>query len=122
MPAFYRKIDGALVEDRPDGVDFPRTTFFHGGGGVESAPRDILRFAQLFLDQGEVDGARILKPETVRMMMTDRIAEESSFIRRSWGFGASVRYSDEDEGPRTPKRYGWAGGGYARLWVDLEEM
>ena len=122
MPAFYRRVNGALQLDRPYGVDFPRTTFFHGGGGVESAPADIVRFAQLFINGGTVDTARILSPESVRLMMTDHLGEKSPFADgRSWGFGAAVRYPDEDGASGTPRQYGWVGGGYAKLWVDPRE-
>jgi len=118
IPAFFRRVSGALQPDRPYGVDFPRTSFFHGGGGVQSAPRDILRFAQIFLDGGAVGGIRILRPETVRLMMSDHLGDKSRLRGgRSWGFGAGVRF-EEEQGVRTLGQYGWAGGGYARFWVD----
>lgn len=118
MPAFYRRVDGALQLDRAYGVDFPRTTFFHGGGGVESSPQDILRFAQLFLNGGASGGVRILQPESVRLMMTDHLGTKSPFRDgRSWGFGAAVLATESG----TPVQYGWVGGGYTTLWVDLRE-
>lgn len=118
MPAFYRRVDGALQLDRAYGVDFPRTTFFHGGGGVESSPQDILRFAQLFLNGGAVDGVRILHPESVQLMMTDHLGERSPFgDGLSWGFGAAVLATESG----APAQYGWVGGGYTTLWVDPRE-
>jgi CubicO group peptidase (beta-lactamase class C family) len=118
MPAFYRKVNGVLQLDRAYGVDFPRTTFFHGGGGVESSPRDIARFAQLFLHGGMVDGIRLLRPETVRLMMTDHLGAKSPWRGRSWGFGAAVRYAENGSEAGTPGQYGWVGGGYTKFWVD----
>jgi CubicO group peptidase (beta-lactamase class C family) len=118
MPAFYRRVDGALQLDRAYGVDFPRTTFFHGGGGVRSSPQDILRFAQLFLNGGAVGGVRILRTESVRLMMTDHLGAMTPFRDGlSWGFGAAVLVTESG----TPAQYGWVGGGYATLWVDLRE-
>jgi len=113
-PAQYRMVDGAMVLVQAYADPFPRSTFFHGGGGVASAPRDILRFAQLFLHQGSVDGVRILAPQSVAMMMSDQVGEKSTFSDGlRWGFGASVLPAES--GP--PLYYGWVGGGYAILWV-----
>lgn len=118
MPAFYRNVDGVLQLVRPFGVDFPRTTFFHGGGGVEASPQDIARFMQLFLNDGIVNGVRLLSPETVQLMMTDHLGEKSPFgTGLSWGLGAAVSVTEQGE----PMQYGWVGGGYATIWVDLRE-
>ncbi len=118
MPAFYRRVDGVLQLDRAYGVDFPRTTFFHGGGGVESSPQDIWRFAQLFLNSGAVDGVRILRPESVQLMMIDHLGEKSPFDDGlSWGFGAAVLTTESG----APVQYGWVGGGYTTIWADLRE-
>jgi len=118
LPAFYRSVDGVLQLDRPFGVDFPRTTFFHGGGGVEASPQDIVRFMQLFLNNGIVDDVRLLSSETVHLMMTDHLGEKSPFSDGlSWGVGAAVLVTEQGE----PMQYGWVGGGYATIWVDLKE-
>ena len=50
LPEVYRVVDGELKLDRALGEDFSRSTFFHGGGGVRSAPGDILTFGRLFLE------------------------------------------------------------------------
>jgi CubicO group peptidase (beta-lactamase class C family) len=125
LPAVYRRVDGTLQLDRPRGEDFPRSTYFHGGGGVRSAPQDILRFARLFLEGGAVDGVRILQAETVAQMMSDQLGEKApdrwKAAGLSWGFGAAVEYSEDDIGSGTPGQYGWVGGGFAKLWVDPKE-
>ena len=126
LPAVYRRVDGALEVDRPAGKDFPRSTFFHGGGGVRSSPDDVVRFARLFLENGTVNGVRLLRHETVAMMMSDRLGEtapeEWTVHGLSWGFGAAVQVSSEDaEGRAVLEQYGWVGGGFAKLWVDPRE-
>lgn len=122
LPAIYRRVDGALVLDREYGADFPRSTFFHGGGGVRSSPRDLVRFARLFLEGGEVDGVRILRPETIDMMMRDQIGDKAperwKQMNRGWGFGAAVKFTTRPNGASTLDQYGWVGGGFAKLWVD----
>ncbi len=124
-PEFYRAADGQLQLERAYGEDFPRSTYFHGGGGVLSDAADIRTFARLFLDGGSVDGVRILKPETVVLMMSDHLGDKAPErwrpIGRSWGFGAAVRYSPQDRAVGIPRQYGWVGGGFARLWIDPKE-
>jgi CubicO group peptidase (beta-lactamase class C family) len=122
LPEVYRNVDGVLQLDRPYGEDFSRSTFFHGGGGVRSAPADILRFARLFLEGGSVDGVQILKADTIDLMMNDHLGDKAperwQEAGLSWGFGAAVRYSPEESKAGAPEAYGWVGGGFAKLWVD----
>jgi len=125
LPAVYRRVDDELQLDRPRGEDFSRSTYFHGGGGVRSAPQDILRFARLFLDGGSVDGVRILEAETIELMMSDHLGEKAPARWKprglSWGFGAAVEYSEEEKASGAPGQYGWVGGGFAKLWVDPQK-
>jgi CubicO group peptidase (beta-lactamase class C family) len=125
LPAVYRRVDDVLQLDRARGEEFPRSTFFHGGGGVRSAPEDILRFARLFLEGGSVDGVRVLEAETIELMMSDHLGEKAPERWKSrglsWGFGAAVQYSEDDIGSGAPGQYGWVGGGFAKLWVDPEQ-
>ncbi len=112
-PAIYRQVDGALRVLRPYGEPDVRSGYFYGGGGVQSSPRDVLHFARLFLHGGEVDGVRILKPDSVQKMMSDQLGERApqSF---TWGFGGAIQKAPAG-GTAT---YGWTGGGFSLLWVD----
>ncbi|MDQ6669439.1 MAG: serine hydrolase, partial [Chloroflexota bacterium] len=49
--------------------------FFMGGGGLYSTGPDYLRFLRTLLGGGQVDGARVLRPETVREMGRNHIGE-----------------------------------------------
>jgi CubicO group peptidase (beta-lactamase class C family) len=44
-----------------------------GGGGVVSTAADYLRFCQMLLNGGELDGVRLLAPKTVRHMASDHL-------------------------------------------------
>jgi len=76
-----------------------RQTFFSGGGGIVSTAPDFLRFCQMLLNGGELDGVRILKPETVRLMTTDSLPtgihiagrEAGPAYGTGWGLGFAVR-------------------------------
>jgi CubicO group peptidase (beta-lactamase class C family) len=45
-----------------------------GGGGMVSTTEDYLRFAQMLLNGGELDGVRILAPASVQLMTTNHLA------------------------------------------------
>ena len=66
-------VPGAQPPPLSDGDVGKPQTFLSGGGGIVSTVPDFLRFCQMLLNGGELDGARILKPETVRLMMTNSV-------------------------------------------------
>jgi CubicO group peptidase (beta-lactamase class C family) len=74
-------------------------TFFSGGGGIVSTVPDFLRFCQMLLNGGELDGVRILKPETVRLMTTNSLPsdihlaghEAGPAYGTGWGLGFAIR-------------------------------
>jgi CubicO group peptidase (beta-lactamase class C family) len=78
-------------------------TFFSGGGGIVSTVPDFLRFCQMLLNGGELDGMRILKPETVRLMTTNSLPpkmyiaghEVGPAFGTGWGLGFAVRTSPD---------------------------
>ncbi len=47
-----------------------------GGGGLVSTTSDYGRFAQMILNKGELDGARLLSPATVELMGTNVIPKD----------------------------------------------
>ena len=60
------KMDGAIVLQKPQpGLTIPAPA---GGGGLASTASDYGRFVRMFLNGGELDGARVLKAETVALM------------------------------------------------------
>jgi CubicO group peptidase (beta-lactamase class C family) len=75
LASLYR-LDAAGLKD----VSFPHTdappAFEAGGGGLVSTADDYLKFARMLLGKGEVDGVRLLKPETVELMTANRLTDE----------------------------------------------
>ncbi|MFP5406438.1 MAG: serine hydrolase domain-containing protein, partial [Gammaproteobacteria bacterium] len=51
-----------------------KPVFLSGGGGMVSTAHDYLRFAQILLNGGELEGVRLLSPETVGFMLSDHLA------------------------------------------------
>ena len=60
-----------LLEVRPAGMGY-----VSGGQGLWSTLQDYLRFALLFLGDGAVGGVRLLRPETLALMMSNQLTDE----------------------------------------------
>ncbi|HEY1295067.1 MAG TPA: serine hydrolase domain-containing protein [Chloroflexota bacterium] len=98
-----READGSLepfafeMEQNPE--------FFMGGGGLYSTGPDYLRFLRMLLGNGELDGARILKAETVAEMNRNQIGDLSVGLLSTALPGAS---NDAEFFPGLPKKWGLA--------------
>src|SRR5690606_19564107 len=100
----------------------PDETFFSGGGGLVSTARDYARFAQMLLNGGELDGARILSPSTVALMSTDHLHDDgASFLADGWGFGLGFTVKNQpahDGLPDSVGTYYWFGVAGTSFWID----
>ena len=101
-----------------------------GGGGMVSTAEDYLRFAQMLLNGGELDGVRILAPATVALMTTNHLAPSlmtgefsigSVTIRPGlgWGYDCAV-YTDPLEADEVVGKgtFFWLGAADTWFWVD----
>ena len=99
--------------------------FESGGGGLVSTARDYLRFAQMMLNGGELDGVRILSPKTVQLMTTNHLGDlPMGFARRGGGFGLGfgVLLNPGDVGEvGSAGEYNWGGAAGTRFWIDPQE-
>jgi len=50
-----------------------------GGGGAVSTAADYVRFCQMLLNGGELDGTRILAPKTVTLMASDHLPPDCAY-------------------------------------------
>jgi CubicO group peptidase (beta-lactamase class C family) len=98
-----------------------------GGAGAVSTASDYIRFAQMLANGGQLDGARILSPATVRLMTSDHLAglnvpePPGALGTPGYGFGLgfAVRLADGVAGvPGNAGQYMWAGYGGTYFWVD----
>jgi CubicO group peptidase (beta-lactamase class C family) len=101
-----------------------------GGGGMVSTAQDYARFAQMLLNGGELDGARILSPGTVQLMSANHLAPnlltgefgigpERMRPGMGWGYDCAVIYdpptADEIVGKGT---FFWIGAADTWFWID----
>jgi CubicO group peptidase (beta-lactamase class C family) len=103
-----------------------------GGGGLISTAPDYARFAQMMLNHGELDGARIVSAEAVKQMMTNRLPDamlEERFtaghqkFRPGFGYGFNgVVFTDPDLAgvPVGKGTYHWDGAAGTWFWIDPE--
>ena len=112
--------------DRPSYLNPQRME--SGGGGLVSSTHDYARFLQMLVNEGALDDARILTPESVRIMRTNSLRDElnvgGNAERRGQegvGFGVdfAVTYDPAASGsPAAPGVYNWAGAAGTTFWVD----
>jgi CubicO group peptidase (beta-lactamase class C family) len=109
---------------RPDRDVTKPTTLFSGGGGLVSTAADYLRFCQMLLNGGELDGVRVLTPATVRRMTTNALPPEIRFANGStFGLGFGIR-SDAAWSwvPGSIGSFTWSGVWGTYFWVDPAEQ
>jgi CubicO group peptidase (beta-lactamase class C family) len=123
--------DGSIKEYGPeDGMDFAAPPpLDSGAGGLVYTIDDYLAFLRMMLNGGELDGVRILKPETVAEMtknqLTDgqrRQSDAEIFMAdggAGWGLGMSVAIRKTMPW-LTPGRFGWDGGYGTSAYADPE--
>lgn len=90
-PLREKKSDDVLTFMAPfNTIDVVPPSFLAGGGGGYSTAADYARFLQMLLNGGELDGVRILKPETVEFMHTPQLNEEQLAAKARDGVGMGV--------------------------------
>lgn len=116
---FVEKVLGLLPEKQEYSFS-GNGTYFSAGGGLHCTTYDYFRFAQMLLNNGELDGARILDPKTVAMM-TQPDAQRfktSGLTGNRWGYGVDVQVGDSPGGSGL-----WLGGkgsyGWRGIWSTL---
>jgi methyl acetate hydrolase len=130
---FNRQPDGSFASAP---FEMPqRPEFFMGGGGAFSTPQDYMKLLQALLNGGSLAGVRILRPETVAMMMKNQIGELNVHEMRTahpeysksfdqfpgqthkWGLSFDI---NELAGPhgRSAGSVSWAGLLNCYFWLD----
>jgi RNA polymerase sigma-70 factor (TIGR02960 family) len=109
--------------------------FYMGGGGLYSTGPDYLRFLQMLLGNGQLDGVRVLAEETVAEMGRNQIGDltvgvlktvspnnsnDAEFfpgMPKKWGLAYMINAEDAPVG-RTAGSLAWAGLANTYFWID----
>ena len=132
LVTMYNAVEGVgLVEHAGSGTDievndalYPiigAKTYFSGGAGLSSTAQDYARFLQMLLNDGELDGVRILGRKSVELMRTGRVDWDGDAIP-DFGLGFAVV---SDIGRRgelaSVGSYAWGGAFDTSYWIDPSE-
>lgn len=100
--------------------DYPKLkgTYFSGGAGLSSTVEDYAKFLQLFLNQGEFNGIRLLSRKTVELMLTDQSPDPTNEF--GLGFGLETIYNDY-KSPLSLGSFSWGGAFNTQYWADPKE-
>jgi CubicO group peptidase (beta-lactamase class C family) len=94
-----------------------------GGGGLVSTASDYMRFCQMLLNGGELDGRRVLSPLTIKLMRTNMLPASASTFSPGTGFGLDFAVAED---PAAAGGYGGEGtyywGGYAGTWFWIDPV
>ncbi len=118
---------GFVPTENPD--RYSGKTYFSGSAGLVSTAEDYLQFAQMLCNGGELNGKRLLKPETVRRISTNYVGDMFSgklnFPKRGFGFGYLVAIVQDTRaaGWQLPDgSFGWFGAYGSQVWINPKEQ
>jgi len=129
--AMYEKREGKMVQQDAAAarvLNFQDHKLTPGGFGLASTLDDYQRFARMLLNGGELDGVRILKPATVKLMASDQL--DPAIEARAWlpskghvgfGFDFAVRKGQPltaEESRGATGEFFWDGMASTLFWVD----
>jgi CubicO group peptidase (beta-lactamase class C family) len=120
---------------RPTTFRLPVTPWQYdcGGGCASGTALDYVRFAQMLLNKGTLDGTRILSRKTVEYMTANQLGANVDVSRLhefpvehmdgfGFGLGVAVRTQPGVAGvPGTPGEFMWSGAQGTMFWVDPKE-
>lgn len=135
LTALYTAVPegGLRLEDAPSASEWAdplRTP--SGGGGLVSTAGDYLRFAQMLLNGGSLDGVRLLSRKTVELMTRNHLpanllpfSVDPGRPRHGYGYGlgVGVLLNGAEAGElMSDGSYQWNGAASTRWWNDPKEQ
>jgi CubicO group peptidase (beta-lactamase class C family) len=133
LARIYEGENGALApwaDDKLLEANFMGRPMTMGGSGIVTTVDDYMKFARMLLGEGSLDGTRILKPSTIRLMATDQLDPRIAPADRSWlvgkgsggfGFDVFVRTGQPQKAQENRGSVGefyWDGFPSMLFWID----
>jgi CubicO group peptidase (beta-lactamase class C family) len=123
-----------LIDDPQTSDYLTEPSFFSGGGGLTGTTEDYLRFCEMVRRGGELDGARILGPRTVRLMHRNHLKDGKDLTQMAiasfsetanegvgFGLGFATVLDSVTSGSIVAGDFYWGGAASTIFWVDQEE-
>ena len=121
---------GLVVADTPDTGQYSQMpAVAYGGGGLVSTASDYIRFAQMLLQEGHLEGVRILRADTVRLMRTNQLPPAltpislEDYMVEGYGFGLGFATLIDEDATQVADHNGlfrWGGIANTFFWIDPE--
>jgi CubicO group peptidase (beta-lactamase class C family) len=112
--------------------------WYSGGGGLFSTTGDYARFCQMLLNQGELDGERLLSRKSIQLMVSDHLPPDVGFgtftqelgvsaplpeYGQGYGLGVGVRKeAGRSPVPGSVGDFYWGGAYGTYFWIDPQEQ
>lgn len=137
MTCYAPTTDGSLQRTNPMNTRSSEAPVAYGGTGLYSTVTDYVRFAQMLLNRGQLDGVRLLARPTVDLMTSNHLPRDvlpsfdvvdlsKGYYTKGYGCGLGVRVllnPAENEIVGSIGNFGWAGAFNTYFWVDpVEEL
>jgi CubicO group peptidase (beta-lactamase class C family) len=124
----YKKADGKLSEAQIFLLDgkspVSRERYPAANGGLFSTALDYARFCQMLLNNGELNGRHILKPESVKQFSTVQFPDLKTGFTPGNGWGVGCCIIREPQGVTamlSPGTYGHGGAYGTQAWIDPQK-
>ena len=127
LVTLYRATPNGL-EKSPLQAGYSSRKYFSGAGGLMSTAEDYLRFEQMLLGGGQLNGNRLLSPRTVSLMATNHVGDLFSGLatgQQGMGFGFTVAVvldAAKAQTRRSNGAFGWGGAFGTISWTDPNEQ
>jgi CubicO group peptidase (beta-lactamase class C family) len=118
----YQKMGNALQKAADQRV--APVTYFSGGGGLSSTAEDYMKFAQMLVNGGQLNGKRLLSPRSVELMGSPFASDTLPGRQRGEAWGLSVRVITDATARNvmlSNGSFGWQGAFGTHFWVDPKE-
>jgi CubicO group peptidase (beta-lactamase class C family) len=112
-----------VLNGSPYSADYPYNgprTFFSGGAGLCSTAEDYYRFCQMMLNNGELNGVRIISRKSVELMSQNHVQGKTDGIGYGLGFGTKNDPQQLTE-LGSLGSYNWGGAFYTSFVIDPKE-
>jgi hypothetical protein len=126
-----RLVDSPMPERPPIWDVTTPPKLFSGDGGLVSTAPDYLRFCQMLLNGGELDGVRVLTPQAVKQMTTNALPpgirifggdEVGARAGTTFGLGFAIRADPVHSWiPGAVGSFSWSGKWGTYFWIDPAE-
>jgi len=108
-------------------TDYPKKgakRFFSGGAGLSSTAKDYATFLQMYLNNGELNGKRILSRTTIQSIMGNQSGELFGGDAKDYGlaFGVLTKHGQDLGGQGSEGTFDWGGYFNTQYFADPKEQ